>query len=82
MLSKEGYHAFRWHDVPGSVYPKHRHDRDECIWVLKGEIIFGVNGKEYALKTGDRMYLPSMKTHTARVPDEQSVTYLVGQKRG
>ncbi|HTL12976.1 MAG TPA: cupin domain-containing protein [Bdellovibrionota bacterium] len=79
-LSQEGYHAFRWHDVPGASYPNHRHSRDECIWVLKGEIVFEINEQEIHLKSGDRLYLPSMKSHSAWVPESDGVTYVVGQK--
>ncbi len=79
-LHAEGYESFRWHDVPGSTYPRHRHDCDECIWVLTGEITFSVNGQDYPLKPGDRIYLPSATPHTAKVPRSTAVTYLVGQK--
>lgn len=80
-LHQEGYEAFRWHDVPGSAYPRHRHSHDECIWILQGEMIFTVDGQEYKVKTGDRLYLPARTAHTASVPAEAGVTYLVGQKR-
>jgi quercetin dioxygenase-like cupin family protein len=80
-LHKEGYNSFRWYDVPGAEYPKHRHVNDECIWVLKGEITFTVDGKDFELKPGDRLYLPAKAAHTAKVPLSGGVTYLVGQKR-
>lgn len=79
-LHLEGYESFRWYDVPGANYPKHRHGCDECIWVLKGEITFQVDDEHYTLKAGDRLYLPAKTAHTASVPDEAGVTYLVGQK--
>ncbi|MCC7440448.1 MAG: cupin domain-containing protein [Bdellovibrionales bacterium] len=81
-LSQEGYHSFRWHDVPGASYPNHRHNVDECIWVLKGEIVFMIRDEqEIHLRAGDRLYLPSMRTHSAYVPKDDGVTYLVGQRR-
>lgn len=79
-LHQEGYETFRWYDVPGASYPKHRHDADECIWILKGEITFQVGEQEYPLKPGDRLYLSARTPHTARVPANIGVTYLVGQK--
>jgi quercetin dioxygenase-like cupin family protein len=81
-LHQEGYDSFRWLDVPGATYPRHRHDYDECLWILKGEITFNVDGTDYLLRPGDRLYLPAKTPHTARVPGTASVTYLVGQKRG
>ena len=80
-LHKEGYEAFKWHDVGGTHYPSHRHDRDECLWISSGEIIFEIEGVDYSLKNGDRLYLPSKLKHVARVPAGQAVTYFVGQKR-
>ena len=79
-LHQEGYECFRWHDVPGSEYPKHRHDKDECLWILKGEISLTIQGETFDLKPGDRLYLPSHLPHSAQVPKAKGVTYLVGQK--
>lgn len=79
-LHQEGYEAFSWHDVPGTAYPKHRHEADECLWILKGQIRFTIQGEEIELKPGDRLYLPGGVYHTASVPQHGSVTYLVGRK--
>jgi quercetin dioxygenase-like cupin family protein len=78
-LHREGYESFRWYDVPGASYPNHRHSYDECIWVLKGEIVFKVGETEFQLKPGDRLYLPAKTAHTAIVPNHSGVTYLVGE---
>jgi quercetin dioxygenase-like cupin family protein len=78
-LHREGYESFRWYDVPGASYPNHRHPYNECIWVLKGEITFKVGETEYHLKPGDRLYLPARIPHTAIVPSQLGVTYLVGE---
>lgn len=78
-LHREGYESFRWYDVPGASYPKHRHSHDECIWVLKGEINFKIGETQFHLKPGDRLYLPARTPHTASVPNAAGVTYLVGQ---
>ena len=80
-LHQEGYESFRWYDVPGTKYPKHRHKADECIWVLKGEITFVVGDESFLLKEGDRLYLPAGTSHTANANPVTGVTYLVGQKR-
>ena len=79
-LHQEGYESYCWYDVPRVTYPKHQHGVDECIWILKGEIQFQAEGESYALKSGDRIYLPAQLAHTAVVAT-QGVTYLVGQKR-
>lgn len=79
-LHQEGYESFLWTDVPGVSYPRHRHEKDECIWVLSGEIEFTVEGEVILLKPGDRLYLESRTPHTARVPNQKSVSYLVGSR--
>ncbi len=79
-LHQEGYESYKWYDVPGANYPTHRHAQDECIWILRGELIINVDGQEYPLQAGDRIYLPARTPHTARVPDKGAVTYVVGQK--
>jgi len=79
-LFKEGYQPFKWNDVAGVTYPRHVHTVEECIWVVKGEIIFEVDGQEYHLKAGDKIYLPANARHSAKVPTAASVTYFIGQK--
>ena len=79
-LHQEGYESFRWYDVPGSSYPRHRHSDDECIWILKGEITFAVGDQEFKLGPGDRLYLKAETPHTAQVPLTAGVTYLVGRR--
>jgi cupin 2 domain-containing protein len=79
-LHQEGYESFKWYDVPGAQYPKHRHSQDECLWILRGELVLEVSGQEYFVKSGDRIYLPARTPHTARVPAKGSVTYIIGQK--
>ena|SRR3989338_5612289 len=80
QLNREGYSVFLWADSAGTTYPPHSHEVDESIWVIKGEIAFGIGGREYLLKTGDRLLLPSGTTHTATIPDSGKCFYLVGQK--
>ena len=79
-LHQEGYDSFQWYDVPGACYPKHAHGYDECLWVLKGELVLNIAEEVYTLHPGDRLYLPARVRHTVQVPKERSVTYLVGQK--
>jgi mannose-6-phosphate isomerase-like protein (cupin superfamily) len=79
-LHQEGYDSFKWYDVPGACYREHAHEQDECIWVLKGELIFEIEQKTYSLRSGDRLYLPAHLRHTAHVSKDGSVTYLAGQK--
>jgi len=87
-LHQEGYESFKWHDVPGAVYPRHRHEEDECLWILEGTLEIELTQdppQKVLLSPGDRIYLPAKAPHRARIPAEtispDGVTYLVGQKR-
>ncbi len=79
-LHQEGYESYKWYDVPGVNYPTHRHAKDECLWILKGELVVTIDGQEYRLQAGDRIYLLARTPHTATVPNKGAVTYVVGQK--
>lgn len=79
-LSTEGYSCFRWHDAPGELYPNHRHEYDECLWVLSGGMELAIAGQKYTLNPGDRLYLPARIGHTLVVTHPAGVIYLVGQK--
>jgi quercetin dioxygenase-like cupin family protein len=78
-LSEEGFDAICWTDSPGADYPPHRHDHDESLWVVRGQITFGVAGAEYTLEPGDRLMLPRGTAHTARVGPE-GATYWIGRR--
>jgi len=79
-LHREGYECFCWYDVPGTNYPKHRHDYDECLWILRGELHFTIGEETFSVKTGDRIYLPARTPHTVKAQDAAGVTYLVGRR--
>jgi mannose-6-phosphate isomerase-like protein (cupin superfamily) len=80
-LQRDGFSdVFHWHDAPGSDYSAHSHDHDESLWVLDGEITFGVGGHDFRLGTGDRLMLPAGTVHTARA-GAAGATYLIGQRR-
>lgn len=76
-LAAEGFDVVRWRDEPGADYQPHSHDHDECLWVVEGEILFGVDGREYPLGSGDRLMLPAGTVHTARAGAAGAV-YLIG----
>ncbi len=79
-LAAEGFDAFEWTDGPGAHYTPHRHEHDESLWVVRGEITFGVGGRRYRLGPGDRLMLPAGTVHTADAGPE-GATYLIGERR-
>jgi quercetin dioxygenase-like cupin family protein len=78
-LTDEGFEVFHWRDTAGTDYQPHSHDHDESLWVLEGEMTFGVAGRELHLRAGDRLMLPKGTIHTARA-GANGVTYLIGER--
>jgi len=78
-LEAEGFEAFAWRDAAGADYRPHAHDHDESLWVVDGEIVFGIDGRDYRLGPGDRLMLPRGTVHTARAGG-RGAHYLIGQR--
>jgi len=79
-LGGEGYSVFQWSDEPGTKYGPHAHDEDQTHWILSGELELRVGYEIYRLGPGDRDFLPANTMHSAFVPGDQPVTYLIGAK--
>ena len=81
QLITDGFEPLRWRDAAGMLYQPHSHDHDESLWVIDGEITFGIGGRDYHLGAGDRLMLPAGTVHTARV-GQLGCTYFIGQRTG
>src|SRR2546421_13053420 len=79
-LREEGYNVFQWSDAPGTKYGPHAHDEDQSHWILSGELELRVGHETYTLRAGDRDYLPANTIHSAFVPGDKPVVYLIGAK--
>ena len=79
-LQHEGYSVFEWSDAPGTVYGPHSHPEDQSHWIVSGELELTVAGESYTLRRGDRDFLPANTTHSAFVPGNEPVRYLIGAR--
>jgi quercetin dioxygenase-like cupin family protein len=79
-LQREGYGVFEWNDAPGTVYEPHSHSEDQSHWIVSGELELTVAGQTYTLRAGDRDFLPANTTHSAFVPGDMPVRYLIGAR--
>ena len=80
LLQEEGYSVFEWTDAPGTKYGPHSHPEDQSHWILSGVLELRVGHETYTLRAGDRDYLPANTMHSASVPGDEPVTYLIGAK--
>jgi quercetin dioxygenase-like cupin family protein len=78
-LADDGFACFAWSDGPGAEYAPHSHDHDESLWLLRGRMRFGAEGREFDLGPGDRLMLPAGTVHTA-VAGSDGATYLIGRR--
>ena len=77
-LQSEGYSVFQWSDAPGTKYGPHAHAEDQSHWIISGELELRVGHENYTLRAGDRDYLPANTIHSAFVPGNEPVVYLIG----
>jgi quercetin dioxygenase-like cupin family protein len=80
QMEAEGYSVFEWTDAPGTSYGPHSHAEDQSHWIVRGALVLRVGWEEYTLRAGDRDYLPANTEHSAVVPGDQPVVYLIGAK--
>jgi len=79
-LLDEGYSVFQCTDAPGTKYGPHAHAEDQSHWILSGELELRVGHETYVLRAGDRDFLPANTIHSAAVPGDKSLIYLIGAK--
>lgn len=79
-MEAEGYSVTEWQDEPGTSYGPHSHAQDQSHWIVSGSLMFRVGWEEYTLRAGDRDYLPANTEHSAVVPRDEPVVYLIGIK--
>jgi quercetin dioxygenase-like cupin family protein len=79
-LEGEGYSVFQWTDGPGTRYGPHAHDEDQSHWIVSGALELRVGHETYTLRAGDRDFLPANTIHSAHVPGDEPLVYLIGAK--
>jgi quercetin dioxygenase-like cupin family protein len=79
-LQTEGYSVFQWTDAPGTRYGPHSHAEDQSHWIISGLLELRVGHEAYTLRAGDRDFLPANTIHSASVPGDEPVVYLIGAK--
>jgi mannose-6-phosphate isomerase-like protein (cupin superfamily) len=79
-LQSEGYSVFQCSDAPGTKYGPHAHGEDQSHWIVSGELELRVGHEIYTLRAGDRDFLPANTIHSAFVPGNEPVVYLIGAK--
>jgi quercetin dioxygenase-like cupin family protein len=58
------------HFEPGAKGNVHNHPHEQATYVLKGKILFTLNGEQIELITGDSLIIPSNVIHGAEALEE------------
>jgi quercetin dioxygenase-like cupin family protein len=76
----EGYDVLVYTYRAGTVFPPHAHAQAKCDGVIEGTLRVTVEGTDFDLSAGDRIYLPPGTRHAAEVVGEKTVVSLDGTK--
>jgi quercetin dioxygenase-like cupin family protein len=68
-LKTEASGCYSWSNGPHDRYAAHTHNYEKVLYCVEGDITFVLEeeGKQLALKPGDRMVLPAGTVHSAVV---------------
>ena len=80
VLEGEGYEVAVFAYREGTVFPEHEHAQEKCDAVIEGFLRITVEGQNFDLKPGDRLYLPAGTKHSAQVIGKKTVVSLDGTK--
>lgn len=69
-------------DKGQATHPPHQHDNEEVFFVLEGNVIVHLNGKEVTLGPNSSMYCPKGSFHGIRRADDKPARYLVINNHG
>lgn len=54
----------------GCVVPMHHHENEQMSYILKGTLVFEVQGKELPVREGEVLYIPSNIPHKATATED------------
>ena len=75
-----GFSCDLWVDPPGQVWEDYRHEVDELVYVLEGEIELEISGKKKTLRKGDEAFIQGRANHSVRNIGGTEARWLYGYK--
>jgi quercetin dioxygenase-like cupin family protein len=76
LLEKEGLEPELFSDRPHTKYGRHKHDFDDFIVIVQGQMKLGTDKAVFIMKPGDRIDLPRNTVHWAEMLGKEEVKYL------
>lgn len=66
----EHTHMVKFFLQKGQSFPVHTHQHEQTGYLLKGEMLMNINGKDYELEEGDSWSIKSMVPHGVRLMED------------
>ena len=75
-----GFGCDLWTDPPGQSWEDYRHDVDELVMVLEGEVEFEFDGHVFQPSVGEELVIPAGVVHSVRNIGKTTSRWLYGYK--
>ncbi len=75
-----GFSCDVWTDSPGQTWENYRHDIDEVVMVLEGEVEFEIDGHVHRPSAGQELLIPRGIIHSVRNIGKTTSRWLYGYK--
>ena len=80
MLNTEGHECELYSDPAGMKYGRHKHDFNDFVVIVSGNMKLGTDTGVWTMNPGDRIDLPAHTFHWAEVLGKEEVQYLSAAK--
>lgn len=80
ILKSQRLECELYSDSGGTKYGRHKHDFDDFIVIVQGQMKLGTERGQWILKPGDRIDLPRNTVHWAEMIGKEEVKYLSAAK--
>lgn len=80
ILDAEGLEWAEFADAPGTKWGRHKHDFDDFVVIVTGQMKLGIGHHEWTLTAGDRIDLPAHTVHWAEIVGKKEARYLSAAK--
>lgn len=79
--NERGFSCDVWTDPPGQRWEDFRHETDELVIVLEGDMEFEIDGQVHHPPAGAELLIPAGAKHSARNIGRSAARWLYGYKR-
>ena len=76
-----GFSCQVWTDPPGRRWEDFRHETDELVLAIEGDVEFEIEGVVSRPKPGDELLIPARALHSARNVGSTTTRWLYGYRR-